>query len=153
MINMKNREQASALYALLVAALFAFLSFYNTDAETYLFPRIIAVVLAILSVILFISNTTVGESSEKESPADLYFSTVWPGLLIGLIFVLIMEDLGFYVSSFLAFMAILIVYDSQPIANAKVLITKISISAAFMLVLYLLFWNGLHVRTPTGILF
>ena len=153
MINMKNREQASALYALLVAALFAFLSFYNTDAETYLFPRIIAVVLAILSVILFISNTTVGESSEKQSPADQYFSTVWPGLLIGLIFVLIMEDLGFYVSSFLAFMAILIVYDSQPIANAKVLFTKISISAAFMLVLYLLFWNGLHVRTPTGILF
>ena len=153
MINMKNTEQASALYALIVAALFAFLSFYNTDAETYLFPRIIAVVLAALSVILFISNSASDDSSDSKGSVSSNFAAVWPGLVIGLIFMLVMEDLGFYTSSFLAFLAILVVYDSQPIANAKVLISKVAISLAFLLVLYLLFWNGLHVRTPTGILF
>lgn len=153
MINMKNTEQASAIYALLVSALFAFLSFYGTDAETYLFPRIIAVVLAILSVVLFISNSASSDNTDEGGTEPSYFSAIWPGLLVGLVFMLIMEDLGFYTSSFLAFMSILVLYDSQPIANIKTLATKAIISLAFMFVLYLLFWNGLHVRTPTGILF
>ncbi|NNE63176.1 MAG: tripartite tricarboxylate transporter TctB family protein [Gammaproteobacteria bacterium] len=150
---MKNSEQISAFYALLVAGLFAFLSFYDTDAENYLFPRILAVVLAALSVILFITNTAGGDDSHDRDSAPSYFSAVWPGLLIGFIFLMVMEYLGFYTSSFFAFLAILIIYDNQPTANMKLFVTKAAISAVFMLVLYLLFWNGLHVRTPTGILF
>jgi len=153
MINMKNPEQASAIYALVVSALFAFLSFYGTDAETYLFPRIIAVVLAILSVILFISNSASGDDTDESSSEPSYFSAIWPGLLVGLVFMLIMEDLGFYTSSFLAFISILVLYDNRPIANIKALASKAAISLAFLFVLYLLFWNGLHVRTPTGLLF
>lgn len=153
MINMKNSEQASALYALLVAALFAFLSFYNTDAETYLFPRILAIVLALLSVILLVTNAADDKNADGRSSGSSDISAVWPGLLIGFIFLLIMEDVGFYISSFLAFLAILIVYGNQPIVNVKLLTIRVVVSAAFMLVLYLLFWNGLHVRTPTGILF
>ncbi len=153
MINMKNTEQASAIYALLVATLFAFLSFYGTDAETYLFPRIIAVVLAILSVVLFISNSASGDNTENDSSGPPYFSAIWPGLIVGLVFMLIMEELGFYASSFLAFLSILVLYDNQSIASIKTLATKAVISLAFMLILYLLFWNGLHVRTPTGLLF
>lgn len=153
MINMKNTEQASAVYALLVSAIFAFLSFYNTDAETYLFPRIIAVVLAVLSIVLFISNSAGGDNTEHQGSEPSYFSAIWPGLIIGLIFMLIMEDLGFYTSSCLAFLAVLIIYDNRPIVDLKALSIKVAVSLAFMLVLYLLFWNGLHVRTPTGILF
>ncbi len=153
MINLKNTEQVSAVYALIVSALFTFLSYYDTDAEIYLFPRIIAVVLAILSVVLFISNSASGNDTNDVSPEPAYFSAIWPGLLVGLIFMLIMEDLGFYTSSFLAFMSILILYDNRPLADAKALAIKTAISLMFMLVLYLLFWNGLHVRTPTGVLF
>lgn len=153
MINMKNTEQASAIYALLVSAIFAFLSFYGTDAETYLFPRIIAVVLAILAVILFISNSAAVDNTDNNSPSASYFSAIWPGLVIGFIFMLVMEDLGFYTSSFLAFLAVLIFYDGRPMTDVKALVTKAAISMAFMFVLYLLFWNGLHVRTPTGLLF
>ena len=59
MISLKNTEQASAVYALIFAALFAFLSFYGTDAETYLFPRIIAIILAIFSsTFLLVSGST-----------------------------------------------------------------------------------------------
>ncbi len=153
MINMKNTEQASAVYALLVSALFAFLSFYNTDAETYLFPRIIAVVLAVLSIVLFISNSAGSDNTDHAGSRASYFSVIWPGLIIGFIFLLIMEDLGFYASSCLAFLAVLIIYDNRPISDLKALSIKIAVSLAFMLVLYLLFWTGLHVRTPTGILF
>ena len=151
MINMKNTEQASAVYALIVSAVFAFLSFYNTDAETYLFPRIIAVVLAILSVILFISNSAGSDNTEKSGGG--YFADIWPGLIVGFIFLLVMEDLGFYISSFLAFLAVLILYGKRAISDPKALGTKVAVAAAFMLILFLLFWNGLHVRTPTGLMF
>jgi len=153
MINLKNSEQVSALYALIISAIFAFLSFYNTDAENYLFPRIIAIALAILSVALFIANSAPGSNTEKSSAGDGHFNDVWPGLLIGLIFLLVMEDLGFYISSFFAFLAILVAYGNRPIVDLKALMTKSAVSAAFMFILYLLFWNGLHVRTPTGLIF
>jgi len=150
MFNMKNTEQASAVYALLVASLFAFLSFYGTDAETYLFPRIIAVVLAILAIALFIKNSTSVESNRKSNG---YFADIWPGLLVGFIFLLVMENLGFYVSSFAAFLAILLLYGKRDSRNVKALLKKSSISLVFMMILYFLFWQGLHVRTPTGLIF
>jgi len=154
MINLKNNEQASALYALIVSAVFTFLSFYNTDAENYLFPRIIAITLACLSVALFISNSATARH-DTSTPLNRsgYFADVWPGLVIGLIYLMVMEDLGFYISSFLAFLAILLFYGNRPIADIRALVTKSAISAAFMFILYLLFWNGLHVRTPTGLIF
>ena len=153
MITLKNSEQASALYALVVSAVFTFLSFYDTDAENYLFPRIIAIALALLSIALFISNSAASSDTPKRSAVGGYFGDVWPGLLIGLIFLLVMEDVGFYVSSFLAFLAILVVYGNRPVVDLKALMTKSAISAVFMFILYLLFWNGLNVRTPTGLIF
>lgn len=150
MINLKNTEQASAVYALIVAGVFAFLSFFGTDAETYLFPRIIAVVLALLAITLFIADWS---STEDNRESTGYFAEVWPGLAVGLVFLLVMEDLGFYVSSFIAFLAILLLYGVRPITDIKALITKSSVALAFMVILYFLFWIGLNVRTPTGILF
>lgn len=150
MINLKNTEQASALYALIAASVFAFLSFYDTDAETYLFPRIIAVVLAFLAVALFVANSTSKEDNRESSG---YFSEVWPGLATGLVFLLVMEDLGFYVSSFFAFLAIVLLYGGRAIADVKALAIKAAVAFGFMTILYLLFWYGLNVRTPTGILF
>ena len=150
MINLKNTEHASAVSALIVAGIFAFLSYYGTDAETYLFPRIIAVVLALLAVALFITNST---SRDDNRGASGYFADVWPGLAVGLVFLLVMENLGFYVSSFIAFLAILLVYGERPLRDVRALITKSAVALGFMVILYLLFWIGLKVRTPTGILF
>ncbi len=151
MINLKNSEQVSAMVALIIAIIFAFMSFYDTDAETYLFPRIIAVVLAILSIALFISDW----SSTQDTHHDrAYVKHILPGLVIGLVYLLIMEELGFYVSSWLAFLVVLLAYGGdQPILNPKTVLIKATASLGFMVILYLLFWNGLNVRTPTGILF
>tara|TARA_R110002074_G_scaffold346316_1_gene516716 strand:- start:31 stop:483 length:453 start_codon:yes stop_codon:yes gene_type:complete len=150
MINLKNSEQMSSLYALLAAALFAFLSFYGTDADTYLFPRIIAIVLTLLALVLFIGNSAKGGDNRD---SGIHFKAIWPGLVIGLIFALVMEDLGFYASSFLAFLAILMFYGKRSPWNASALVKKTLVSLAFMVILYLLFWIGLNVRTPTGLLF
>ena len=150
MINLKNNEHASAAIALVVGGIFTFLSFYNTDPETYLFPRILAIAIAILSVCLFISSSA-GKSDTTSSAGG--FGDIWHGLLIGLIFLLVMEDLGFYTSSFLAFLSILLLYGKREITDKKALLKKVMVSFGFMLILYALFWQGLNVRTPTGLLF
>jgi hypothetical protein len=150
MINFKNTEQASAVYALIVSALFTFLAFYNTDAETYLFPRIIAIALAILSLILLISNSGIGAKKTEESTEGVNLRDIWPGLLVGLLFLLLLETLGFYMSSFLAFLSILLLYGKRKALDVEAFTIKVVVSSGFMIILFLLFWNGLHVRTPTG---
>lgn len=150
MINFKNTEQASAVFTLIISALFAFLAFYNTDADTYLFPRIIAVALALLSAILLISNLGTGKQTVVENSAAINFRDIWPGLLIGLVFFLLLETLGFYMSSFLAFLSILLLYGKRKAMDIEAMTLKIIVSLAFMIILFLLFWSGLHVRTPTG---
>lgn len=150
MINFKNTEQASAVYALIVSALFTFLAFYSTDAETYLFPRIIAVALALLSIILLISSLGTGKQNVEENSQAINFRDIWPGLLIGLLFLLLLETLGFYMSSFLAFLSILLLYGKRKAMDIEAMTFKIIVSLAFMIILFLLFWSGLHVRTPTG---
>ena len=149
----KNREQITAVYALVVATLFMLLAFYNTDAEVYLFPRIIAVALAIFSVILFISNARNDRALSNDDTTDHYLRYIWPGLLVGIPYLILMETLGFYFSSLLAFLAIVLIYGKRRLSDLKALTLKLSISICFMLILYLLFWQGLHVRTPTGFIF
>jgi len=150
MINFKNTEQASAVYALIISALFTFLAFFRTDAETYLFPRIIAVALALLSIILLISNLGIGREKTQENVEGDMFSDIWPGLLIGTLFFILLESLGFYMSSFLAFLSILTLYGKRRALDIEALTLKIVISLVFMIILFLLFWVGLNVRTPTG---
>ena len=150
MINFKNTEQASAIYALIISALFTFLAFYNTDAEIYLFPRIIAVALALLSIILLISNLGTDKKNIEENSEAINFKDIWPGLLTGLLFFLLLETLGFYMSSFLAFLSILLLYGRRQAMDIGAMTFKIVVSLAFMIILFLLFWSGLHVRTPTG---
>lgn len=148
-----NQEQMTAGYTLALAIIFAFLAFYNTDAEVYLFPRIIACALVILSIILFIVN--IGKNQVQETTDTLTQSLVviWPGLLVGFVYIVSMETVGFYSSALLAFLSVVLIYGQEPLFDLKAFVIKLSISAAFMLVLYLLFWQGLNVRTPTGLLF
>lgn len=153
MISLKNSEQVTSIYAALVALVFTLLSFYNTDAETYLFPRIIAVALLSLSIILLISNWVAKSETDDNAGGHRYFRDLLPGLVIGLLFTMALETVGFYTSSFFAFLALLSVYGKRRALDPKALVKKLVISLAFMMVLYLLFWVGLHVRTPTGWIF
>ena len=136
MINFKNTEQASAIYALIISALFTFLAFYNTDADIYLFPRIIAVALALLSIILLISNLGTDKKNIEENSEAINFKDIWPGLLTGLLFFLLLETLGFYMISFLAFLSILLLYGRRQAMDIGAMTFKIVVSLAFMIILF-----------------
>ena len=154
-INFKNSELTTAFYSFLVAGLFCFLSFYDTDADIYLFPRIIAVTLLVFSVILLISSFQLSRSYLKNSNSNVkngLLLKILPGLLIGFIYMTLMDVVGFYTSAFFIFLAFLLLYGKREMTDPKAFIKKVAISIGFVFVLYLLFWQGLHVRTPIGLL-
>ena len=150
MIWFKSKEHIAALTTAIVALVALIASFYNTDAEVYLFPRIAAVIIAILAAVLVLkvvkSSTTLG----SEFPKLIKWKTLLPGLAVGVIYLFLLEIVGFYVTSFFAYFSICVIYGRCDMTDRKRGIFKLAVSTIFMIVLFLLFWNLLHVRTPTG---
>jgi hypothetical protein len=148
----KSKDNITAFVATLIAVIALATSFYKTDPDVYLFPRISAVIIALLAVVLLL-KTFMGSSIKTLSEAKLInWKTLLPGLIIGLVYLLSLEIIGFYVSSFVAYFAICVVYGKCDMLNVKRGLFKIGVSTVFMVILFLLFWNLLHVRTPTGFL-
>jgi hypothetical protein len=147
----KSKESITAFISAIIALIAITTSFYNTDAEVYLFPRIAAVIIAILAAVLLI-KVFINRSTAKTMKSSLInWRTLLPGLAVGFVYLLSLEIIGFYVSSFLAYFSICVIYGKCEMTNRKRGIFKLVVSSIFMIVLFLLFWNLLHVRTPTGL--
>lgn len=148
----KSKDNITAFVATLIAIIALAAAFYKTDPAVYLFPRISAVIIALLALVLLL-KTIMGRTIKTLSEAKLInWKTLLPGLVIGLVYLLSLEVIGFYVSSFVAYFAICVAYGKCDMLNVKRGLFKIGVSTVFMVVLFLLFWNLLHVRTPTGFL-
>ncbi len=146
-----SSNMLAATYTVIASILLAFASFYKTDAEVYLFPRITAVLIAALSLILLFDAIRIKSTGGTDSQVALFgWSNLLPGLVIGLVYVLMLEKIGFYICSFLAFLMICIVYGRRNIHDPKAFLYKLMVTSIFMTILYILFWKLLHVRTPTG---
>lgn len=148
-----TRERLAAFYALVIGLILLVASFYGTDAEVYLFPRITAVFIAVLALILSYDAFTHGGTEEKLEPALVEWKTLLPGLAVGIVYVLLLERVGFYTCSFFAFFAICMIYGKRSLMDPRAFALKLVVTIITLIVLYVLFWELLNVRTPTGILF
>jgi len=148
----KRKEQVTAIVATIIALFSLGASFYKTDPEVYLFPRIAAVVIAILAAVLLIKEFLNRSNVLSSDEPLINWKTIWPFLVLGLIYLISLEKIGFYVSSFVAYFAICVIYGKCEMTDIKRGLFKLSVSTVFMIVLFILFWNLLHVRTPTGLL-
>ncbi len=148
----KVKENITATIAILIAIIALITSFVGTDAEVYLFPRIAAVIIAILAASLLIKVLKNRDTEEVMTSPLINWKTLWPCLVIGLIYLICLEIVGFYVSSFVAFFALVALYGKRHMFDRKRGLFKLGIATIFMIVLFLLFWNLLNVRTPTGFL-
>ncbi len=128
-----------------LAILLLWLSFYPEDAEVYLFPRIIALSIAVLTLALWFV-------SEKETKKYNNFKVLAPGLLLIFLYISILEWLGFYTSSLLVFIVLITIYTKKPKNIWYIGLKELLIATAFIVVLYLLFALLLQVRTPTGLI-
>ena len=148
----QSKSGWATFYAVFIASAFTIASFWNTDGEVYFFPRIIALLMLLLASIQLV-NQLITNSNDEDSNKIFSWSTLAPGLVIGIIYVLLMEKLGFYLSSFICFITLISIYGKRRAFDFRALSYKVLVGIIFTAILYALFWKLLNVRTPTGILF
>ncbi len=145
-----NKDFWASVIGLAVASLFTMASFYKTDPEVYLFPRIIAIFLVFLALIQCALAYKRFSSTDASRQVTIAWKGLFPGLAVTVIYVLVLETIGFYVSAFFAFLLIVSVYGKRAVMHKKALILKCGFGLILVCVLYFLFWSLLNVRTPTG---
>ena len=142
---MNKQIKISTVIVTLISAFLVYASFVLGNLEDYLFPRLISVLIALLSLMLWFEK---GEADKSTNFKDLM-----PGIAIATAFILLLKILGFYLASMIVFFS-LVMYYSKPIESKdfwRVLLIKLGVTIMFTLTLYGLFTLLLQVRTPEGL--
>ena len=146
MINIKNI--ASVLVAIFLSILLVVASFSGGNSEAYFFPRIITSIMLVLSLLLLIQHFY-----EKNHPIKkINIAKLTPFFILIIIFILLGENLGFYLCASLIFLTICYFYYPEKKDMKKVLFFLL-IGAAFMMAIYFLFTFLLKVQVPRFFLF
>ena len=146
MINIKNI--ATVLVAISLSILLVVASFSGGNSEAYLFPRIITSTMLVLSLILLIQHFY-----EKNHPIKkINIAKLAPFFTLIIIFILLGENLGFYLCASLMFLTICYFYYPEKKDVKKVLFFLL-IGALFMMAIYFLFTFLLKVQVPRFFLF
>ena len=112
-------------------------------------PKYVIIALAIFGVILLIKGKI--KPTMIPSIKGNFNSSMLYTLVVGLLWIFLLEPIGFVTMSFLALFALL--YPFHPKKGIQRLAGSAVLAAAEILVLYLLFSKFLNVALPTGILF
>ena len=146
MINIKNI--ATVLVAISLSILLVVASFSGGNSEAYLFPRIITSIMLILSLLLLIQHFY-----EKNHPIKkINIAKLAPFFILIIIFILLGENLGFYLCASLMFLTICYFYYPEKKDMKKILFFLL-ICALFMTAIYFLFTFLLKVQVPRFFLY
>jgi len=140
-----------ALLVLLLAATVAYLSFTEEPADSFLFPRLVSVVMLGLAVWNFIRAAS-GLSRVGAGISINMIKAILPGLIVIMVYVFFAAKyFGFYVSSLITYFVLFSLYDPASHKDVRVWVKRIVVSVLFMLVIYALFTLLLKVQTPRGL--
>jgi putative tricarboxylic transport membrane protein len=122
------------------------------EARAAIFPKVIIIAIGVLSALLLLQTLIVQapvESAAKEKYPWARFVLLFSMIVV---YLAVMETLGFYVSAFLFFVVVCII-----LGRADLTIRRSAVWVAGALgmtgVLFLLFRVLLEVQTPRGVLF
>ena len=146
MINIKNI--VSVLVAISLSILLVVASISGGHSEAYLFPRIITSIMLVLSLLLLIQHFY-GKNHPKKT---INIAKLAPFFILIIIFVLLGENLGFYLCAFLMFLTICYFYYPEKKDMKKILFFLL-ICALFMTAIYFLFTFLLKVQVPRFFLY
>ena len=146
MINIKNI--VSVLVAISLSILLVVASFSGGHPEAYFFPRIITSIMLFLSLLLLIQHFY----GKNHPIKKINIAKLTPFFILIIIFIILGENLGFYLCASLMFLTICYFYYPEKKGVKKVLFFLL-IGAAFMMAIYFLFTFLLKVQVPRFFLF
>ena len=119
--------------------------------QAYLFPQMLALGMVVLGIAMMVAAFSKGAPSPAPW-ADIPWARILPGMVVLVAFLSILQTVGFYVSSWLAFSSIGVLY--APVGKRVATVKRVvPASIAFLAVLYLVFWMLLQVQLPRGFAF
>ena len=141
-------ERLTPIASTLIGILLYWAAAGAANAQAYLFPRILALTMIVLGVAMVIAEWSPLPTARR-SGDGIPWSTLWPALTIFVLYMLVAPELGFFLSSALAFVAIGVVYSpAESVLRAARQCVPITI--AFLVVLYAVFVLLLQVQMPRG---
>ena len=146
MINIKNI--ASVLVAISLSILLVVASFSGGHTDAYFFPRIITSIMLFLSLLLLIQHFY----GKNHPIKKINIAKLTPFFILIIIFILLGENLGFYLCASLMFLTISYFYYPEKKDMKKILFFLL-ISAVFMMAIYFLFTFLLKVQVPRFFLY
>ena len=146
MINIKNI--VSVLVAISLSILLVVASFSGGNPEAYFFPRIITSIMLFLSLLLLIQHFY----GKNHPIKKINIAKLTPFFILIIIFILLGENLGFYLCASLMFLTICYFYYPEKRDMKKVLFFLL-IGTVFMMAIYLLFTFLLKVQVPRFFLY
>ncbi len=137
-------KRVSAIGAMLIALVILYMVTQG-DGEAYAFPQLVAWLMTALSALLLVE--AIRTWTRKKFALDLVeWGQIAAGLIAIVAYLLVLELLGFYLASWLLFVAMAGLYSMS--AERKDYIKVVVVALVFMTVMYGLFSVGLRVTTP-----
>ena len=116
----------------------------------YFFPQVLGLLMLGLGVGMFIME--LGKNRKPSGRINIPWARLWPGMLVLIVYMAIAQRAGFYLSSWLAFVSLGILY--APGRGGLAMVKRcVPISVTFLAVLYVVFWTLLRVQMPRGFAF
>lgn len=137
--------RVAAVGAVVAAAVVMTMVMSADDSQAYDFPFLLAILMATFAVMLLIDVLRMWKR-EKSGPGLVEWSDLGAGIVIIVAYLLLLQSAGFYLASWLAFTAIVVLYSSTK--NRAQLTRILWVSIGFMAVIYGLFNLSLRVVTP-----
>ena len=129
----------------------AYVSYTQSPAAAFAFPRLVSAVFVVLAIWTFVK--AIREGGEQDggfTRAELF--KIVPGMIVSAIYVFWgAKFFGFYTGTTIAFFILLCLYDPADHQLAKSWVKRVIITAGFMAVMYCLFALILNVYTPREI--
>lgn len=145
-----NKLEQSVPGLILVAAgiWLCMVSFTQQPAAAFTFPRLIAVLFIILSIIAVGQSMLSKDKSETSIPIHIW-KNILPGLGVAAIYVFwASKTLGFYTAAAITMFILMLIYAPESYKNINNGVKLLVITAGFTTVMYLMFAVLLGVFTP-----
>lgn len=144
-----NRDAVVGLVCLVGSvALYACLG-HIEEPRAMAFPQTVIIAMGVLSALLFLQHLIFPQPQAKRTPFPL--ARVGGLFLIIVLYLFLLEPVGFYLASFLFFMAVVCIMGCKRLNLKQFLMWAVG-SVIFTVVLFVLFKVLLEVQTPQGLL-